>query len=75
MANLGPDFIVDWALTDWPPAYDLASPLMAARIAFLLAARLLIEATASRFIGVGMAADGLVANTDLIGNLDGAPPL
>ena len=65
-----------WALTNGSSAYDLASAIAAtgiALLAFLLAAQLLIQATASGFIGVDMAVDGLMANTNLIGNLDGAP--
>jgi hypothetical protein len=67
-----------WALTNGPSADDLASATPTtgiAFLAFLLAAQLLIQAATSRFISVDMAVNGLVANTDLIGNLDGAPLL
>ena len=65
-----------WTLTNGPSADDLASAIPATGIAFLvflLAAQLLIQAATSGFISVDMAVNGLVANTDLIGNLDGAP--
>jgi hypothetical protein len=67
---------VGWALTNGPSAYYLTSAIAATGIAFLalfLAAQLLVKIAASGFIGLDMAVDGLVANTDLIGNLDGAP--
>ena len=67
-----------WALTNGPSADNLAAAIAAAGIAFLaflLAAQLLPKAAASGFIGIDMAVDGLVANTDQIGNLDGAPML
>ena len=76
VADLGPGLNVGWALTDRPPADDLASGIAATGIAFLalfLAAQLLVKIAASGFIGVDMALDGLMANTNLIGNLDGAP--
>ncbi len=66
VADLGSCLNVRWALTDRPPAYDLAPAIAATGIAFLalfLAAQLLIRATASRFISVDIAVDGLVTNS------------
>jgi hypothetical protein len=40
-----------------------------------LVAQLLLQATASGFIGVDMALNRFMANIDLIGNLDGTPLL
>jgi hypothetical protein len=54
----------------------LTSAIAATGIAFLalfLAAQLLVKIAASGFIGVDMTINGLVANTNLIGNLDGTP--
>ena len=76
VANLGSSLNMDWALTDRPSADDLTSPIPATGIAFLalfLSAQLLPKIAASGFIGVDMAVNRFMANTDLIGNLDGAP--
>ncbi len=76
VADLGPGLNVGWALTDRPPADDLASAIAAtgiALLAFLLATQLFPKTTASGFIGVDMAVNRFMANTNLIGNLGGAP--
>jgi len=76
VTDLGSCLNVGWAHTDRPPAYYLASAIPDTGIAFLgflFAAKLLIQATISDFIRVYMTVNGLVANNDLIGNLDEAP--
>jgi hypothetical protein len=76
VAYLGSGLNVRWALTNGPSADDLTSAIAATGIAFLalfLAAQLLVKIAASGFISVDMTINGLMANTNLIGNLDGAP--
>jgi hypothetical protein len=67
-----------WALTNRPSTHHLAPPIPAtsiALLALLLAMQLLPKTTASGFIRVHMTVNRFMANTDLIGNLDGAPLL
>jgi hypothetical protein len=60
---------VGWALTDRPPAVDLAPAIarptgIAFRfLRFFLAAQLLVKIAASCIIGKNMAVDGLMAHT------------
>lgn len=78
MADLRSGFNVLWSFANGPPTYYLTSTVVAAGIALftlLLAAQLLIQATASRFIGIDMAVNRLMANADLIGYLLGTPLL
>jgi hypothetical protein len=78
VVNLGSSLNGGWALTHRPSAHNLTSTLKAARrpfLAFLFEAQLLAKIATSSFIGVDIAVNRSMANIDLIGNLDGAPPL
>jgi len=75
VTDLGSGFNMLGSLANRPSAYNLAPPIPAtgiALLAFLLAMQLLPKTAASGFIRVHMAVNGLVAITDLIGNLDEA---
>ena len=64
-----------WALTNGPSVDDMASAIAVTGIAILLASQPLMQAATSGLIGIDIAVDGLVANTDQIGKLDGAQML